>query len=99
MLVVSRRCKVDFLKKSYLIHPSVVVLPTPRLMPYTRRWVSRLRPFHDEAGNIGSQLIGMTLFQQENRVHCSAKKTGPHKGKNDPAQGAVDDAIVERVNP
>jgi hypothetical protein len=35
---------------------------------------SRLRLFGNEAGNIGSDLIAMTLLQQRNRVNCSAKK-------------------------
>jgi len=39
----------------------------------------------------------MTLLQQENRVHRSAKKTIAHQGKDDLAQGSVGDAPVEGV--
>jgi hypothetical protein len=48
--------------------------------------------FRDELSNIGSKLIAMTLLHQENRVHRSAKAV-PHQGKNDVAQGCVDDAF------
>jgi len=41
----------------------------------------------------------MTLLQQENRVHRSAKKAVAHQRKNDLVQRAVDDATVERVQP
>jgi hypothetical protein len=64
-----------------------------------RLWVSRLRLFHDEVSNIGSELFTMTLLHQENRVHRSSKKAVAHKGKDDLAQGTVDDAPVEGVGP
>jgi hypothetical protein len=32
-------------------------------------------PLPDEFGNIGSELLGMTLLQQQNRVQRSAKET------------------------
>jgi hypothetical protein len=35
---------------------------------------SRLRLFGNEASYIGSDLIAMTLLQQQKRVNCSAKK-------------------------
>jgi hypothetical protein len=60
---------------------------------------SRLRLFHDEASNIGSQLIAMTLLQQENRVNRSAKKAGTHQGEDGLAQGGVDHTPVEGVEP
>ena len=41
----------------------------------------------------------MTLLQQENRVHCSAKKAVTHQGKDDLAQGTVCDTPVEGVEP
>jgi len=63
-----------------------------------RLWESRLRLF-DEASNIGSSLIAMTLLQQENRVHRSAKKAVAHQGKDDLAQGTVADTPVEGVEP
>jgi len=62
-----------------------------------RLWESRLRLFPDEASNIGSQLVAMTLLQQENRVHRSAKKAVAHQRKNDLVQPAVDNAPVEGV--
>jgi len=40
-------------------------------------WESRLS-FHEEAGNIGSEPIAMTVLQQENRVHGAAKKAVAH---------------------
>jgi hypothetical protein len=61
----------------------------PQVDPVRSRWVSRLRLFHDEAGNIGSQLIAMTLLQQEDCVHRSAEKAAPHQGK---------DALAQRVS-
>src|SRR6516225_687947 len=60
---------------------------------------SRLRLFQDEASNIGSQLIGMTLLQQEDRVNSSAKKAGTHQGEDGLAQGSVDDTPVEGMEP
>jgi hypothetical protein len=41
----------------------------------------------------------MTVLQQENRVHCFAKKAVAHHGKDDFAQGRVHDAPVEGVDP
>jgi hypothetical protein len=58
----------------------------------------RLRVFHDEVSNIGSQLIAMTLLQQENRVNRSAKKAGTHQGEDGLAQGGVDHTPVEVWN-
>jgi hypothetical protein len=41
----------------------------------------------------------MTLLQQENRAHCSAKVAVAHQRKDDLAQASVDDAPVESVEP
>jgi hypothetical protein len=41
----------------------------------------------------------MTVLQQENREHGSAKKAVAHQGKDDLAQGRVYDAPVEGVDP
>jgi hypothetical protein len=41
----------------------------------------------------------MTVLQQGNRVHCSAKKTVSHQGKDDLAQGRIGAAPVEGVEP
>jgi hypothetical protein len=53
----------------------------------------------DEAGNIGSQLIAITLLQQEDCVRRSAEKAAPHQGKYALPQSGVDDAFIERVEP
>ena len=58
-----------------------------------------MRLLHNEACNIGSQLIAMTVLQQENRVHYSAKKAVAHHGKYDLAQGRIDDAPAEGMEP
>jgi len=44
------------------------------LMPYVQAWKIRPRLFGDEAGDIASELIAMTLLQQQKRVNRAAKK-------------------------
>jgi hypothetical protein len=58
---------------------------------------SRARLFSEKAGDIRSQLIAMTVVQQENRVHRSAKKADAHQGKDDLIQRGVGGAPIERV--
>jgi len=60
-------------------------------------WESRL-PFHEEAGNIGSEPIAMTVLQQENRVYGAAKKAVAHQRQDELTQGG-DGASVEGVQP
>jgi len=61
--------------------------------------MSRLRLFHEEAGNIGSQLVAMTRLQQQNRVHRSTKKADAHQGQDGLAQRGVSGALAEGVEP
>jgi hypothetical protein len=61
--------------------------------------MSRLPLLHKKAGNIGSQLIAMTLLQQHNRVHRPAEKAVAHQGQDGLGQRGVDGAPVESVEP
>jgi len=61
-------------------------------------WQSRL-PFHDKAGNIGSEPIAMTVLQQEHCVHGAAKKADAHQRQDKLAQWGIDGASVEGVQP
>jgi hypothetical protein len=93
---IAVRASDQCFEKFLLIYRSFAV---PDQCRAYQAWGSRLRLFHDEASNIGSQLIATTLLQQKNGVHRSAKKAVAHQGKDDPAQGAADDAPVEGVEP
>jgi hypothetical protein len=68
-------------------------------MSYARHWISRLRLFKDEGGNIGSQLIAMTLLQQQNRVRRPTEKAVAHQGQDGLAERGVDGTLVEGVKP
>jgi hypothetical protein len=46
---------------------------------FETRYNTVLYMCYDEASNIGSQLIAMTLLEQENRVHRAAKKAVAHR--------------------
>jgi hypothetical protein len=71
----------------------------PQVDAIPKRWVSRPGLFQDEAGNIGSQLIAITLSQQQDCVHRSAEKAAPHHRKDTLAHRGVGDAFIERVKP
>jgi hypothetical protein len=58
---------------------------------------SRPRPFGEEAGDIGNDLIAMTPLRQQNRVSRSTEKTGTHQGKDNLARRCADDVLVESV--
>ena len=78
--------------------------PLPRLLTLVNAmpvglWESPLRLFHDEPSNVGNELIAVTVLQQMNRVHRSAKKAGAHQGKDYLGQGCIHDAPVEGVEP
>src|SRR5262249_17801762 len=51
---------------------------------------SRSRLFGDEASDIASELIAMTLLQQQKRVNRAAKKTVAHQGKDNSVKWHVD---------
>jgi len=53
----------------------------------------------DELGNIGSELLGMTLLQQQNRVQRSAKKAVAHQREDDLVHGTLAHASVDGVKP
>jgi hypothetical protein len=64
------------------VRPKSVQVAHPQVDAVRSRWVSRMRLFQDEAGNIGSQLISMTLLQQEDCAHRSVEKAAPHQRKD-----------------
>jgi hypothetical protein len=57
------------------------------------------RLFGDEASDIASELIAMTLLQQQKRVNRTAEKTVTHQGKDYLAEWHVDDVLVEGTAP
>jgi hypothetical protein len=99
ILVVLALTQVVFPRKFHPIQPQTCELISPQVDPVRKRWVSRPRLFQDEAGNIGSQLIAITLLQQEDCVHRSAEKAAPNQRKDALAHRGVGDAFIERVKP
>src|SRR5215472_811654 len=60
---------------------------------------SRARLFGDEASDIASELIAMTLLQQQKRVNRPRQKTVAHQGKDKLVEWYVDDELVEGAAP